>query len=89
MTILIKQPNTCKISSQIKRLKQWEEEKSVLEEGLKATKVAYEWYKLRLEGVSERLRKGPEPSSTPAANTEAMQVPQYLSCNEFLKMYYF
>ena len=65
-------------------MKQWEEEKSVLEEGLKATKVAYEWYKLRLEGVSERLRKGPEPSSTPAANTEAMQVPQYFFCNEFL-----
>ena len=44
--------------SMIKRLKQWEEEKSVLEEGLKATKIAHEWYKTRLEGVSERLRKG-------------------------------
>lgn len=59
---------------QIKRLRQWEEEKSVLEEGLKATKMAQEWYKTRLEGVSERLRRGPEPSATPAANTEAMQV---------------
>ena len=75
--MLIKQSNTRDISFQIKRLKQWEEEKSVLEEGLKATKVAHEWYKSRLEGVSERLRKGPEPSSTPAANTEAMQVPKY------------
>ena len=58
----------------MKRLRQWEEEKSVLEEGLKATKMAQDWYKTRLEGVSDRLRRGPEPSATPAANTEAMQV---------------
>ena len=58
----------------MKRLRQWEEEKSVLEEGLKATKIAHEWYKTRLEGVSERLRKGAEPSAAPASNTEAMQV---------------
>ena len=36
--------------------------------------MAQEWYKARLEGVSDRLRRGPEPSATPAANTEAMQV---------------
>ena len=36
--------------------------------------MAQEWYKTRLEGVSERLMRGPEPSATPAANTEAMQV---------------
>ena len=59
---------------QMKRLRQWEEEKSVLEEGLKATKVAHEWYKTRLEGVAESLRRGAEPSAAPAANTEAMQV---------------
>ena len=58
----------------MKRLKQWEEEKSVLEEGLKAIKGAHEWYESRLKGVTERLRKGAEPSATPAANTEAMQV---------------
>ena len=62
------------IFQQIKRLRQWEEEKSVLEEGLKATKIAHEWYESRLKGVSEQLRKGAEPSSAPAANTEAMQV---------------
>ena len=59
--------------------------------------MAQEWYKTRLEGVSERLRRGPEPSATPAANTEAMQVnfslgfelQEYVVLFNFIRQYFF
>ena len=72
--ILISTYLCARISYQMRRLKQWEEEKGVLEEGLKAIRGAEDWYESRLQGVSERLRTGADPSATPAANTEAMQV---------------
>ena len=58
----------------MRKLKQWEEEKRVLEEGLKIITGACEWYNSRLKSVNERLKFGCDPSSSPAATTEATQV---------------
>ena len=59
----------------MKRLKQWEEEKSVLEEGLSAIAATQEWYTERMASLQEKLRFGPEAMGSPSsANSEAFQV---------------
>ena len=58
----------------MRKLKQWEEEKRVIEEGLRVINSAQEWYKSRLTSVSERVKFGGDPSANSAATTEANQV---------------
>ena len=58
----------------MRKLKQWDEEKSVIEEGLRVIEGAEKWYKARLSAVTERVRFGVDPSTNSAATTEANQV---------------
>ena len=55
----------------MRRIKQWEEEKSVLEEGLMSIKEAQDLYTERLQTVLNRLKFGPESGS--AHHSEARQ----------------
>ena len=58
----------------MRKLKQWEEEKRVLMEGLKVITSAQNWYESRLKRVRERLKFGSDPSGNPVATTDAAQV---------------
>ncbi len=56
----------------MKRLKQWEQEKSALEEGIKAVGRAKSVYERRLRDVADRLKLGSVGS--PSVNSEAAEV---------------
>ncbi len=57
----------------MKRLKEWEEEKMVLEEGLAALRMAQDWYLQRSALLQEKLKYGPGPGAS-GMNSEAVQV---------------
>ena len=57
----------------MKKLKHWEEERRVLQEGLDTAQQAHRWYQARMAAVQERIRYGPEGGS-PNVHTEAQQV---------------
>ena len=58
----------------MKRLKQWEDEKSVLDEGLDAIEKARSFYETRMAAVREKLRNGTSSIGATAFNTEAAEV---------------
>ena len=67
---------------QMRKLKQWEEEKRVIEEGLRVINSAQDWYKSRLTSVNDRVKFGGDPSANSAATTEANQVSNHFSNKE-------
>ena len=56
----------------MKRLKQWEFEKSSLESGMKAIERARDMYERRLHEIRERLKFGQVPGS-PSVNSEVAE----------------
>ena len=56
----------------MKRLKQWEFEKSSLESGMKAIEKAREAYERRLHEIRDRLKYG-QVSGSPSVNSEVAE----------------